>query len=160
MRHGWNHTYASDNCKILIAGPEKLKHQHEAGSKKPHRRVGDNYKKKLLLKKDLHALIDERIASNKNKGFTFATLKDAKKYLEKHKNEIESESDSSESNLKNGQSSKADLDTIINQLLSKKKDDRPPKSNIDLAPILIVKSMDKNDKQNTKLYVILELVVL
>ena len=50
----------------------------------PHRRVGNNYKKKLLLKKDLHALIDERIAFNKNKGFTFATLKDAKKYLEKH----------------------------------------------------------------------------
>ena len=98
LRHEWNHTYASDNCKILIAEPEKLKHQHEAGSKKPHRRVEDNYKKKLLLKKDLHALIDERIALNKNKGFTFATLKNAKKYLEKHQNEIESDSDSSDSN--------------------------------------------------------------
>ena len=75
LRHGWNHTYASENCKILIAEPEKLKHQHEAGSKKPHRRVENNYKKKLLLKKDLHALIDERIAFNKNKGLLLLASK-------------------------------------------------------------------------------------
>ena len=35
-------------------------------------------------------------------------------------------------------------------MISKKKDNRPPKSNIDLAPILIVKSMDKNDKTKYK----------
>ena len=35
-------------------------------------------------------------------------------------------------------------------MLSKKKDDRPPKYNVDLAPILIVKSMDKNDKTKYK----------
>ena len=51
-----------------------------------------------MSKKDLHALIDERIEANKSKGFTFASLKDAKKYLEKHQNEIESDSDSSDSN--------------------------------------------------------------
>ena len=52
----------------------------------------------MFLKKDLHALIDKRIGSKKSQGFTFSSLKDTKKYLEKRQNEIESDSDSYDSN--------------------------------------------------------------
>ena len=35
LRHGWNHTHVSDECKVLINESDKLKRQHEAGSKNP-----------------------------------------------------------------------------------------------------------------------------
>ena len=50
---------------MLIAESEKLKRQHEAGSKESRAKTRDEYKKIPLSKKDLHALIDERIGSKK-----------------------------------------------------------------------------------------------
>ena len=91
--HGWNHTHVSDKCKILMAEANKLKRLHEAGLKESRVKFKESYKN--FNKKDLHALIDERIGeSQKNgKNLTFATLKDAKKYLKKHADEIDSDSD-------------------------------------------------------------------
>ena len=83
---------------MLIAEFDKLKRQHEAGSNESRGKTREDYKKVSFSKKDLHALIDERIGSKKSQGFTFASLKDAKKYLEKHQNEIEFDNDSSDSN--------------------------------------------------------------
>ena len=98
MRHGWNHTHVSDECKVPIAESDKLKRQHEAGSKESRGKTREDYKKVSFSKKDLHALIDERIGSKKSQGFAFDTLKNAKKYIEKHQNKIESDSDSFDSN--------------------------------------------------------------
>ena len=86
--------HTSDECKVLIAEADKLKRQHEAGSKESRVKFKETYKN--YNKKDLHALIDERIGESikKGKNLTFASLKDAKKYLKKHADEIESDSKS------------------------------------------------------------------
>ena len=44
LRHGWNHTHVSDECKVLIAETDKLKSQHEAGSKESRGKTRKDYK--------------------------------------------------------------------------------------------------------------------
>ena len=45
LRHKWNNTHVSDECKVLIAEADKLKRQHEAGSKESRGKTREDYKK-------------------------------------------------------------------------------------------------------------------
>ena len=100
LRHGWQSTHVTDDCKVLIAEADKLKRQHAAGSQESRAKTKTMHHKMHhnLLEKDLNALIDERIGAmtkgkKKEKSVTFASLKDARKYLEDNKNKEDSSSD-------------------------------------------------------------------
>ena len=93
-------THVTDDCKVLIAEADKLKRQHAAGSQESRAKTKTMHHKMHhnLLEKDLNAMIDERIGAmtkgkKKEKSVTFASLKDARKYLEDNKNKEDSSSD-------------------------------------------------------------------
>ena len=84
---------------MLIAEADKLRRQHDAGSAESRKKVRQGYQK--MAEKDLHALIDERVAAatkstaKKGKSLTFASAKEARKYLASLKNgDSDSSSDS------------------------------------------------------------------
>lgn len=95
LRHSWNTSHVMDECKVLKAEANKMRHVHAVGSKESRKKVCDSFVN--ISKKDLNALIDKCIASNKkkpSKSLTFTSLKKARKYLAAHEessNSLDSE---------------------------------------------------------------------
>ena len=65
LRHGENPSHPTDKCKVLMAEAQKLKRQHEAGSKESRTKFKSSYHG--LNEKDLNALIDQRINKRSKK---------------------------------------------------------------------------------------------
>jgi hypothetical protein len=96
--HGFNSTHITDECKVLKAEAEKLKRQHDAGSKESRFKKKQEYKKKT--EKDLNTFYEERFKElegelEKQKKLSNYLQKKLKAAPKNNKKNLDSESTSS-----------------------------------------------------------------
>ena len=100
LRHGLNSTHVTDECKVLKAEADKLKRQHDAGSKESRYNKSKEYKKHSN-EKDLNTFYEERFKElegelKKQQKLSSYLQKKLKAAPKEDKKDSDSESTSSE----------------------------------------------------------------